>query len=112
MKTDNLDLKLFKRFVSVPVLSAFLLIGPSSLFATPVFSDLNTIFPNPGEGTLTATTEINEDVDGDGTLDVNEDLDGDGNLDEAEDQDGDGLCLLYTSPSPRDRQKSRMPSSA
>ena len=26
--------------------------------------------------------------------------------------DGDSLCLLYTSPSPRDRQKSRMPSSA
>ena len=24
----------------------------------------------------------------------------------------DGCCLLYTSPSPRDRQKSRMPSSA
>ena len=24
----------------------------------------------------------------------------------------DMLCLLYTSPSPRDRQKSRMPSSA
>ena len=24
----------------------------------------------------------------------------------------DGYCLLYTSPSPRDRQKSRMPSSA
>ena len=24
----------------------------------------------------------------------------------------DRLCLLYTSPSPRDRQKSRMPSSA
>eukprot|EP01015_Nassula_variabilis_P015583 TRINITY_DN2328_c0_g1_i7.p4 TRINITY_DN2328_c0_g1~~TRINITY_DN2328_c0_g1_i7.p4 ORF type:complete len:101 (+),score=37.70 TRINITY_DN2328_c0_g1_i7:66-368(+) len=24
----------------------------------------------------------------------------------------DGHCLLYTSPSPRDRQKSRMPSSA
>ena len=23
-----------------------------------------------------------------------------------------GTCLLYTSPSPRDRQKSRMPSSA
>ena len=28
------------------------------------------------------------------------------------DEDGDGTCLLYTSPSPRDRQKSRMPSSA
>ena len=26
--------------------------------------------------------------------------------------DVDGDCLLYTSPSPRDRQKSRMPSSA
>ena len=26
--------------------------------------------------------------------------------------DGDQACLLYTSPSPRDRQKSRMPSSA
>ena len=25
---------------------------------------------------------------------------------------GDKACLLYTSPSPRDRQKSRMPSSA
>ena len=27
-------------------------------------------------------------------------------------EDVDGVCLLYTSPSPRDRQKSRMPSSA
>ena len=26
--------------------------------------------------------------------------------------DGSWTCLLYTSPSPRDRQKSRMPSSA
>ena len=26
--------------------------------------------------------------------------------------DSDPACLLYTSPSPRDRQKSRMPSSA
>ena len=26
--------------------------------------------------------------------------------------ENNGLCLLYTSPSPRDRQKSRMPSSA
>ena len=28
------------------------------------------------------------------------------------DRDGTLPCLLYTSPSPRDRQKSRMPSSA
>ena len=26
--------------------------------------------------------------------------------------DGNGSCLLYTSPSPRDEQSSRMPSSA
>ena len=26
--------------------------------------------------------------------------------------DADGICLLYTSPSPRDRTRSRMPSSA
>ena len=25
---------------------------------------------------------------------------------------GEGICLLYTSPSPRDRTRSRMPSSA
>ena len=29
-----------------------------------------------------------------------------------EDLDGQENCLLYTSPSPRDRQKARMPSSA
>ena len=29
-----------------------------------------------------------------------------------DDEDADSYCLLYTSPSPRDRQKSRMPSSA
>ena len=28
------------------------------------------------------------------------------------DRDQNKICLLYTSPSPRDRQKSRMPSSA
>ena len=33
------------------------------------------------------------------------------NLDPGENQQSGG-CLLYTSPSPRDRQKSRMPSSA
>ena len=32
------------------------------------------------------------------------------NLDQAMDESS--ICLLYTSPSPRDRQKSRMPSSA
>ena len=34
--------------------------------------------------------------------------------DEKNDEEGDKdiVCLLYTSPSPRDRQKSRMPSSA
>ena len=35
-----------------------------------------------------------------------------GYLVDGEGQPGGGGCLLYTSPSPRDRQKSRMPSSA
>ena len=52
-----------------------------------------------------------------------DDLIGDGsNTGESKDSDGDGLvdaveaqygtCLLYTSPSPRDVEESRMPSSA
>ena len=32
--------------------------------------------------------------------------------DDAEDEGGGNTCLLYTSPSPRDRTRSRMPSSA
>ena len=34
------------------------------------------------------------------------------NYTEYKESRADGACLLYTSPSPRDRQKSRMPSSA
>ena len=54
-------------------------------------------------------------------LDFVEDSDGDGLQNSLDlDSDNDGIpdnveaqtCLLYTSPSPRDRQKSRMPSSA
>eukprot|EP00828_Plagiopyla_frontata_P018506 TRINITY_DN2373_c0_g1_i8.p1 TRINITY_DN2373_c0_g1~~TRINITY_DN2373_c0_g1_i8.p1 ORF type:complete len:223 (-),score=55.43 TRINITY_DN2373_c0_g1_i8:31-699(-) len=40
------------------------------------------------------------------------DLDEDMEEDEEDGEDEDNDCLLYTSPSPRDRQKSRMPSSA
>ena len=76
-------------------------------------------------------SEGSGDADGNGTPDFQEvaptagpqDTDGDGVIDTLEgtgDTDGDGVpnnldldsCLLYTSPSPRDRQKSRMPSSA
>ena len=45
--------------------------------------------------------------------DAADDANGDANDDANDVVDGDaGACLLYTSPSPRDRQKSRMPSSA
>ena len=40
------------------------------------------------------------------------DLDPQGNATMGSGVDKHELCLLYTSPSPRDRQKSRMPSSA
>ena len=36
----------------------------------------------------------------------------DNNLKALQEAVGGTICLLYTSPSPRDRQKSRMPSSA
>ena len=45
-------------------------------------------------------------------------VDGTGDFDQEDyvsewtDWEGVNICLLYTSPSPRDRQKSRMPSSA
>ena len=38
--------------------------------------------------------------------------DGDSKVDNIDPDIGNNFCLLYTSPSPRDRQKSRMPSSA
>ena len=60
------------------------------------------------------------DTDGDGipdSLDTDSDNDGLTDAFEADptsnfDIDGDGICLLYTSPSPRDATLSRMPSSA
>ena len=57
------------------------------------------------------------DTDGDGVPDyLDLDSDNDGIPDSIEagslDLDGDGICLLYTSPSPRDATLSRMPSSA
>ena len=55
------------------------------------------------------------DTDGDDTadyLDTNSDDEGASDALEAGFTDDVQTCLLYTSPSPRDRQKSRMPSSA
>ena len=58
------------------------------LSAAPIADDFSPA--GPGIGSLSGTTEVNEDLDGDGNLDVAEDVDGDGNLDVAEDVDGDG----------------------
>ena len=54
------------------------------------------------------------DLDGDGIPNfLDPDNDNDGAPDSSDtDDDNDGLCLLYTSPSPRDYGESRMPSSA
>ena len=49
------------------------------------------------------------DSDSDGVSDLDDAFPDDAS--ESADADGDG-CLLYTSPSPRDRSLSRMPSSA
>ena len=57
----------------------------------------------PRTNTDTATTMVSGDVNGDGFLDA---IVANGYDNEA------GICLLYTSPSPRDQRGSRMPSSA
>ena len=44
--------------------------------------------------------------------DTDDDTDDDHDDDDTDDDHDHKTCLLYTSPSPRDRQKSRMPSSA
>ena len=84
------------------------------------------------QANISFDTECGEDTDGDLVVDENDafpndaaasiDSDGDGQPDDwnvgyTESDSTTGLtldidCLLYTSPSPRDRQKSRMPSSA
>ena len=61
--------------------------------------------------------EVNEedggdDDDGGGDDDGNDNGNGNEGDDGGDDDGNDNGCLLYTSPSPRDRQKSRMPSSA
>ena len=60
-----------------------------------------------GEEDLDVTLDEDEDED-----DVTPDEDEDDDVTPDEDEGAAGTCLLYTSPSPRDRQKSRMPSSA
>ena len=60
-----------------------------------------------------STDPLNPDTDGDGLVDGEEVLtEGTDPLDTDSDDDGLDDCLLYTSPSPRDRTRSRMPSSA
>ena len=64
----------------------------------------------------TGSTIIQLDGMDDSILDEIDDIDdSDNNCNNGEENKNQGThisCLLYTSPSPRDRQKSRMPSSA
>ena len=64
---------------------------------TPFISlSFNDIIP-ANVGLMITTTEELDKVDFEPMISITE---------------NDDICLLYTSPSPRDRQKSRMPSSA
>ena len=83
---------------------------------------------NPLTTSLSTPTNSDNDGDDDDTGGGDDDNTGDDDTDDDDDDteipdggsdsDGDGLieivtaCLLYTSPSPRDRTRSRMPSSA
>ena len=70
------------------------------------------VLPAPKPSTiLRSQVEDKVDAKGDGTMLYN--VKGPTNTAKSDDEEGlPWCCLLYTSPSPRDRQKSRMPSSA
>ena len=57
-------------------------------------------FMGSGKSSILDILKLNTEIN---TIDLDDIV-----LEESEDH----ICLLYTSPSPRDRQKSRMPSSA
>ena len=74
------------------------------------------------DGVITALGHLSEQaketIDADGAIvtpawiDIHTHYDGQVTWDQEMDPSASHGCLLYTSPSPRDRQKSRMPSSA
>ena len=71
----------------------------------------------PGDGRYSATLAVPADGTTSGTYTMHfsvvyDELDSEGNLMVRYTREEQYTCLLYTSPSPRDRQKSRMPSSA
>ena len=75
------------------------------------FSTIDALLAGVYEGVASFESVLNEGDFGLGTV---EDLDGELVILEgvAYQVRADGTCLLYTSPSPRDRTRSRMPSSA
>ena len=74
--------------------------------------------PNPNDpeaaGVAVSIGAVEEDPPDTGEDDMAEEDTGEEDMgdDMAEGDMGDDICLLYTSPSPRDRTRSRMPSSA
>ena len=70
-----------------------ILMAPTELLAQQHYATINSLLEQMNVSTSLITGSIKKDRDYDADIIV-------------------GTCLLYTSPSPRDRQKSRMPSSA
>ena len=91
--------------------SDFLIINGDTLFSPDL---LNTVLNAPAKD-ITVTIDQKDHYDGD---DMKVSLDGTqltaiGKTLSARETNGESIgCLLYTSPSPRDRTRSRMPSSA
>ena len=87
----------------------------SSLETLATLTDLSVTSGQAGDacatGDLGWTQSSTTDHDTDGCQDSNEDTDDD-NDGVADTADSCATCLLYTSPSPRDKRQSRMPSSA
>ena len=96
--------------------------GPLAPYSPTDPLDTDTDDGGTQDGTEVLSMVMSDPSAGNGADDPDADPDNDGltNAQEAilgtdpndSDTDGDGVCLLYTSPSPRDLSTSRMPSSA
>src|SRR5665213_3712063 len=106
MSASNLEPVMTRMFRAIP-LPCVRLTLLSAVAATALLCASSAAFAGVSELTTIAQTSvmaIDDVVDGNATAD---DVANSTTPEDSSAQDGD--CLLYTSPSPRDRQKSRMP---
>ena len=121
MKISNIKIRNFRgvKYANLDVTESQVLLGDNNTGKTAVLEAIDLAL---GPDRLNRFPVVDEHdfhlgryLTGDGTVPIGQQFIDDefGNLDKLfSDENDTTICLLYTSPSPRDRQKSRMPSSA